>query len=51
MQGVLMADVRPNGVSISLHWLTVLMFVVVYSTIELRELFPKGSDLREAVEW
>jgi len=49
-----MADARPNiynGFSIGLHWLTVLIFVAVYSTIELRELFPKGSDIREAMKW
>jgi cytochrome b561 len=37
--------------SIGLHWLTVLLFVAVYSTIELREFFPNGSDLRAAMKW
>ena len=39
-----MSDVKPgsyNAVSIGLHWATVLLFVAAYSTIELRELFPK----------
>jgi cytochrome b561 len=40
-----------NRFSIGIHWLTVLLFVAVYSTIELRELFPKGSDMREAMKW
>ena len=49
-----MSDVKPgsyNAVSIGLHWLTVLLFVAAYSTIELRELFPKGSDMRDAMKW
>ncbi|HET8750506.1 MAG TPA: cytochrome b [Sphingomicrobium sp.] len=40
-----------NRLSIGLHWLTFLLFVAVYSTIELRELFPRGSDLRSAMKW
>jgi cytochrome b561 len=49
-----MSDVKPdsyNAVSIGLHWLTVVLFVAAYSTIELRELFPKGSDARDAMKW
>jgi cytochrome b561 len=49
-----MTSVKPrayNRLSIGLHWLTFLLFVAVYSTIELRELFPKGSDLRSAMKW
>lgn len=42
---------RYNTLSISLHWLTVLLFVAVYATIEIREVFPKGSDLRSAMKW
>jgi len=37
-------------ISISLHWLTALLFVAAYATIELRELFPKGSAPREAMK-
>ena len=40
-----------NHFSIGRHWLTLLLFVAVYSTIELRELFPKGSDIRTAMKW
>ena len=36
--------------SIALHWLMFLLMVAVYATIELRELFPKGSDPREALK-
>lgn len=41
---------RYGTLSISLHWLMFLLMVAVYATIELRELFPKGSDPREAMK-
>ncbi|MDD2761813.1 MAG: cytochrome b [Methylomonas sp.] len=34
----------------ALHWLTAVLIVAAYAFIELRELFPKGSDLREAMK-
>lgn len=34
--------------SIRLHWITALLMVAVYACIELREFYPKGSDIREA---
>ena len=37
-------------ISIGLHWLTVLLFVAAYATIELRELLPKGSAEREMMK-
>lgn len=36
--------------SIALHWLMLLLVVAVYAAIELREVFPKGSDPREALK-
>ncbi|MDD4929384.1 MAG: cytochrome b [Gallionella sp.] len=36
--------------SISLHWLMLLLFIAVYGCIELRVLYPKGSDLREGLK-
>lgn len=36
--------------SISLHWLTLALFIAVYGCIELRELVPKGSTPREALK-
>jgi len=36
--------------SIALHWLLLLLIAAVYACIELRELFPKGSDPREALK-
>lgn len=41
---------RYSDISIALHWLMLLLFVAVYATIELRELYPKGSDPREALK-
>ena len=41
---------RYGGLSIALHWVTVLLFIAVYATIELRELFPKASPPREALK-
>ena len=39
-----------SRLTITLHWLMLLLFVGVYSCIELRELYPKGSDPREALK-
>ncbi|QSA95788.1 cytochrome b [Methylococcus sp. EFPC2] len=41
---------RYGALSIGLHWLMVLLLAAVYACIELRELFPKGSDPREALK-
>jgi len=41
---------RYGTLSIGLHWSMLLLLVVVYACIELREFFPKGSDLREALK-
>jgi cytochrome b561 len=35
---------------ITLHWLTLLLIVLVYACIELRVLYPKGSEIREALK-
>lgn len=42
---------RYGLLSIGLHWLMLLQLVVVYACIDLREFFPKGSDLREALKF
>lgn len=39
-----------HKLSIALHWLMFLLMVAVYACIELRELYPKGSDLREGLK-
>ncbi len=41
---------RYHGLSISLHWLTLLLLVAVYALIELREMYPKGSETRELMK-
>ncbi len=41
---------RYGSLSIGLHWLMLLLFIAVYGTIELRELFEKGSDPREMLK-
>jgi cytochrome b561 len=44
------SNTRYGSASIILHWLMALLFVGVYASIELRELYPKGSDPREALK-
>jgi cytochrome b561 len=41
---------RYGSLSIGIHWLMLLLFIVVYACIELRVVYPKGSDLREALK-
>jgi cytochrome b561 len=41
---------RYGSLSIGIHWLMLLLFIAVYASINLRELFPKGSDPREALK-
>lgn len=42
--------VRFSFISIGLHWLMLLLLAAVYASMELREIFPKGSDPREALK-
>ena len=44
------STLRYGSFSIGIHWLMLLLFIAVYGTIELRELFEKGSDPREALK-
>lgn len=39
-----------GSLSIAMHWLMLLLLIAVYACIELRELYPKGSDPREALK-
>jgi len=41
---------RYGSLSIGIHWLMLLLFIAVYAFIELREIYPKGSDPREAMK-
>ncbi len=44
------APARFGGLTIALHWFMLLLVAAIYATIELRELFPRGSDPREAMK-
>jgi cytochrome b561 len=41
---------RYGSLSIGLHWIMLLLLIAVFACIELRGLFPKGSDPREAMK-
>jgi cytochrome b561 len=41
---------RYGRLSIVLHWITLAPLIGVYACIELREMYPRGSDLREALK-
>ena len=44
---------RPHSfsrLSIALHWLMLALLAAVYACIELREFYPRGSDIREALK-
>lgn len=43
-------SIRYGSLSIGIHWLILLLFIAVYACIELRALYPKGSDLREELK-
>ena len=44
------STLRYGSLSIGIHWLMVLLFIALYGTINLHELFEKGSYLREALK-
>ena len=41
---------RYGSLSIAMHWLMLGLLIAVYSVILLREIYPKGSDPREALK-
>ena len=41
---------RYGSLSIGLHWLMLLLIVAVYALMELRGIFPRGSDGREMMK-
>ncbi|MEO8599397.1 MAG: cytochrome b [bacterium] len=41
---------RYGALSIGLHWLMLLLLIAVYATIELRDIYPKGSALRDGMK-
>ena len=44
------ATSRYGSLSIGLHWLMLLLIAAVYVSMELRGIFPKGSDARELMK-
>ncbi|SFN17026.1 cytochrome b561 [Formivibrio citricus] len=50
MTGWKSTDQSYGKLSICMHWLMLLLLVGVYACIELRVLYPKGSDPREALK-
>lgn len=41
---------RYGTLSIGIHWLMLILFIAIYATINLREIYEKGSDPREALK-
>lgn len=41
---------RYHSSSLGAHWLTLLLLIGVYALIELRDVFPKGSALRDGMK-
>lgn len=41
---------RYGALSIGMHWFMLALLVAVYACMELRGIYPKGSDLREAMK-
>ncbi|MFO1294743.1 MAG: cytochrome b [Rubrivivax sp.] len=39
-----------HPLAIGAHWLTLLLLVAVYALIELRGIFPKGSEVRDVMK-
>lgn len=44
------AQDRFHPLSIGAHWLTLVLLIAVYASIELRGIYPKGSDPHEAMK-
>ena len=41
---------RYTPLSIALHWMTLLLMLAIYASIELHEVIPRGNPLRGAME-
>jgi cytochrome b561 len=48
--GLTNTPTRYGNASIAMHWLMFLLLIAVYACMELRELYPKGSDPRNAMK-
>lgn len=42
---------RYSGTTIFLHWLILVLIVTSYASMELKDFFPKGSDVREGMKY
>jgi cytochrome b561 len=49
-QRVMTSTQRYGRALIALHWLTLALLIAVYACIELREFYPRGSDMRAALK-
>ena len=41
---------RYAPITIGMHWVMLLLMVAIYATMELKGIFPKGSDLRAGMQ-
>ena len=41
---------RYGRMSIIIHWVTLALLIAEYACIELREIYPRGSEIREALK-
>jgi superoxide oxidase len=48
--GLRNTTLRYGSLAVTLHWLTLLLVVGLYACIELRELYPRGSEPRELLK-
>lgn len=44
------SETKYGTASIGLHWLMLLLIAAVYASMEFREIFPKGSALRDGMK-
>lgn len=45
-----MSQPRYNKATIAIHWLTLLLMITVYCTMEFRGMFERGSEPRELIK-
>lgn len=46
----LQTDRKYAPITIGIHWLTVILMIAIYASIELHEAIPRGNPLRGAME-
>jgi superoxide oxidase len=50
VKGTRQGQAHYNSLSITLHWAMLALLVGVFACMELREFYPKGSDIREGLK-